>query len=70
MTSKQFDLVGNIFVKKAVHTEANGEEKQGMAELVNRNKQQKAVVALASGAGEESGKWHDDGKPAAYLKGK
>ena len=51
MAGEEFDLVGDVFVEQAVSAEADGNEEQRMEELVDRNEEQPAVVALARGAG-------------------
>jgi hypothetical protein len=51
VTRKDVDFVGEIFVEKTVGADSDGDKEQGVEEFINRNDEQKAIVALATVAG-------------------
>ena len=69
MTGEEFNLVGQIFVKEAMRADADGKEQEGVEKLIASNKKKEAIVALACGAGKETGTGHDGANMAALLKG-
>lgn len=47
MAGEQVDFVGEVFVEQAMGADADGNEKQGVEKLVERDEEQNAIVMLA-----------------------
>ena len=69
MAGEEVDFVGEVFVEQAMGSDADGDEKQGVEKLVERDEEQNSIVVLA-GRTRKAGAsrhWELDG---AEIKGK
>lgn len=51
MTGEKVDFVGEVFMQEAMSAYADGDEEQRVQEFIERDEEQKTIVALAAGSG-------------------